>query len=372
MIEFRPKLRDGRLVVRVKLSPYDVINGTELDIISGSYIRGFLKARQIKRNVIEYTGPVGIPLVSRMKKPISQYDFFFIMEQIVDAAQKLQRSNLLPGKVTWDIRNVYINEATKELQFIYVPITSAQINSNIIAFIESIVYAAIPLPNQNPDYISQFLYFINSLPRFNADAIEKYIAKVDRKVVNTIKQHASVSSGFMTDKPKDYYAHLDEKKGEGNDNEPADYIDDDAPTDLLDEEKTGLLDEDAPTGHLDEGEETGLLSDEEGTALLDESGTDIQYPTLCRVLTGETIVINKPVFRIGKEHSYVDFFVSNNNAVSRSHADIITRGQRYFVIDLNSKNRTFINNQALPVQQEVEIFNGDRLKLANEEFVFSI
>ena len=73
---------------------------------------------------------------------------------------------------------------------------------------------------------------------------------------------------------------------------------------------------------------------------------------------------------MGKVKSYADYFVSNNNAVSRSHADIITRGQRVFVIDLNSKNKTYINDLPIPVQQETEIFNGDRLRLANEEFIF--
>jgi pSer/pThr/pTyr-binding forkhead associated (FHA) protein len=96
----------------------------------------------------------------------------------------------------------------------------------------------------------------------------------------------------------------------------------------------------------------------------------VHYPALLRVLTNETISVNKPVFRLGKERSYVDYFVTNNNAVSRSHADIITRGRKYFVIDLNSKNHTYINDQIIAVHCETEIRNGDRLKLGNEEFIF--
>ena len=151
---------------------------------------------------------------------------------------------------------------------------------------------------------------------------------------------------------------------------------------MLEEEATGLLEEEA-TGLLEE-EATGLL-DEEATGLLDEEATGLlaheetvpcvekktkNYPTLLRVLTKETISVNKPVFRLGKERSYVDYFVSNNNAVSRSHADIITRGSRYFVLDLNSKNHTYINEQMIPVQCETELRDGDTLKLGNEEFVF--
>ena len=62
--------------------------------------------------------------------------------------------------------------------------------------------------------------------------------------------------------------------------------------------------------------------------------------------------------------------LNNNNAVSRSHADIVTRTKGYFVVDLNSKNHTFINGEPIPVHVEVPIYNGDMLRLGNEEFIF--
>ena len=43
-----------------------------------------------------------------------------------------------------------------------------------------------------------------------------------------------------------------------------------------------------------------------------------------------------------------------------------------FVKDLNSKNHTYINGQELPIQMEVEINDGDSLKLGNEEFIFHV
>lgn len=114
-----------------------------------------------------------------------------------------------------------------------------------------------------------------------------------------------------------------------------------------------------------------LTSDNsDDTALLYENNVNVHYPTLYRVLTEETISVNKPVYRLGKEKSYVDYFVTNNIAVSRSHADIITRGKQYFVKDLNSKNHTYINGKELPVHCEIEIHDGDNLKLGNEEFIF--
>ena len=121
---------------------------------------------------------------------------------------------------------------------------------------------------------------------------------------------------------------------------------------------------------LNDDEATGLLEDDEATGLLVEE--QVHYPTLYRILTNERICVNKPVFRLGKERSYVDYFVTNNNAVSRGHADIITRGNRYFVRDLNSKNKTYINGQAIPPQCECELLDGSRLTLGNEEFIFNI
>lgn len=354
MAKYKAKTKECQLIVKAKLSSGEKINERELDFFTRKYIRGLLKAKMVKKfgfTSIEYTGPIGISLFERLKKPITKYDFLFIIEQIVDISQKVQLNSMSLNKVVWDIHNIFINETTREVQFIYLPLENIEKEADIIALIDSVVYSAKPVQEQNSDYISRFVYFMKGLPKFDAEQIEKFILQEDRNVVNTIKKHYAGQSGFMTDKPKDYYEH---------------YACDDEETGLL-EEATGLL-EDEATGLLCE-EKTGLLVEEEETTLL-ENDEQVHFPSLFRVLTEENISINKPVFRLGKEKSYADYFVSNNNAVSRSHADIITRGQRVFVIDLNSKNKTYINDQPIPVQQETEIFNGDRLRLANEEFIF--
>ncbi|MDE6518549.1 MAG: FHA domain-containing protein, partial [Acetatifactor sp.] len=113
-----------------------------------------------------------------------------------------------------------------------------------------------------------------------------------------------------------------------------------------------------------------LADDEEATGLLREEAHE--YASLHRLRTREIIRISKPVFRVGKENKYSDYVVRDNDKVSRSHVNIITRGHRYFVMDLNSTNRTYINDRQIPARQEVEVFNGDYLKLADEEFEFRI
>ena len=81
-------------------------------------------------------------------------------------------------------------------------------------------------------------------------------------------------------------------------------------------------------------------------------------------------MIDQPFFRIGKETSYCQYLISDNNAVSRNHADIVTKNGIYFIIDNKSTNGTYVNEQLIPVHTEVKILSGMKLRLANEDFVF--
>lgn len=350
-MKIKAKVKDCHLIVKIKLSFGEKLDKKKLDSFARIYIRGFLKPYSIKKTIIEYKGPVGISLKERLNKPVSKRDFYFLIEQIVVMSQKMNMSDLAIDNVILDSQSIFINENTKELQFLYLPMENKSLRADILEFMELITCSVIIADEEDRDYISRFAFFLKGLKQYDADLIEKYISKEDRSVVNTIKKQNVGQSGFMTNKHQHFYEHYEENAN------------------TEDDEATGLLED-------EDDEETGLLMEEsEDTVLLNEnpfSVPPVHYPALVRVLTDEVIDINKPVFRIGKEKSYVDYSVMNNVAVSRSHADIVTRERRYFVIDLNSKNHTYINGQMIPAHNEVEIQDGDCLRLANEEFVFRI
>ena len=364
-MKFKAKTKDCQLIIRAKASFGESIDTKELDRFARIFLRGFLKPKVIKKGLVEYTGPVGISLFERMKEPLTKRDFLFVIEQIVVAVQKLQANGLSLGYLEKGLQDVYINKVTKEVQFVYMPTIKQRNTGDIATLIESFVYSVKPDDEKTSEVVSRFVYFFRAMKQIDVEKIEVFIAKEDRSVVNTIKKQNAGQSGYMTNKQQHYYEHYDvEATGKMDD--------DDEATGLLDDEATGLL--------QDDDEATGLLSkiqDDEATGLLNDNNVmtvqnnNVCYAKLYRVLTDEEIIINKPVFRLGKERSYVDYFVSNNVAVSRSHADIITRGNQHFIIDLNSKNHTFVNGRELPAQSEIEIKNGDKLTLADEEFVFN-
>ena len=108
------------------------------------------------------------------------------------------------------------------------------------------------------------------------------------------------------------------------------------------------------------------------TTVLGAVQQEQQRPHLVRMKNNERIMVDKPVFRIGKERSYVDYFVGDNPAVSRSHANIISRDGTYFIMDTNSTNHTYVNGGMIQSNAEVKLFHGTKIRLANEEFEFRL
>lgn len=386
MPKYKIKKKECQLLVNVKLTSSEKINEIEMDAFSRVYIRGFLKGRVIRKfgkNTIEYMGPIGISLHEYLKNPLEKTDFLFMMEQIVDMNQKINANGLNAESVIWDINYIFINEATRELQFIYLPLEQNRQTVDVPMLVDHILYSVKPVQGHDRNYISEFAYFLKGMGRFDLNKIEYFIMEQDSSIVKTIKKHGAGQSGYITDKRAEYLMHY---RDDGD--ERTTLLEDEEATGLLDDDKTTLLmqddgdsettllmqdDGDSETTLLvqDDGdsETTLLVQDDDETTLLAETN-QVQYPYLIRESNGEKIEINKQVFRIGKERSYVEYFVADNNAVSRSHADIITRGSQYYVKDLNSKNRTFINNHAIPVEQEMGLLDGDQLCLANENFTF--
>ena len=93
---------------------------------------------------------------------------------------------------------------------------------------------------------------------------------------------------------------------------------------------------------------------------------------LIRKKNQEKKYIDKEIYRIGKENSFVDYFIGDNTAISRSHANVITKGMEYFIIDMNSKNHTYVDGIMIQPNVETKIEPGMTLRLADEEFVFNV
>ena len=126
MIRYKEKAKDCQLIVKVRLPFGQSVSDNDLEFFARKCLRGFLRPKRVRSNTLEYVGPIAVPLYDRLKKPIRKYDFFFLIEQIVDATQKLQKNALPWNKVVWDLRHAYINETTKAVSYTHLDVYKRQ------------------------------------------------------------------------------------------------------------------------------------------------------------------------------------------------------------------------------------------------------
>ena len=95
-----------------------------------------------------------------------------------------------------------------------------------------------------------------------------------------------------------------------------------------------------------------------------------RMPRLMRVSSGETIPIAKVPFCLGSSMEGTDYSIPGNRRVSRKHALIVGGPLQFMLVDLSSSNGTSLNGEWLQPEAQYQIRHGDRIWLADEEFIF--
>ena len=361
--KFKVKSKDSKITIKSKLDKDESINQREVDILNSKVIRGIMKPTVESSRKISYLSPAGVTLEEYLGSGISKNDFFLIFAQILEVIKSIDRNSFNINNLVMNLKYTFINKQTKEVHFIYQPIMSRKISSNLASFLYDVAYSTRLALNEDIKPINDLLAYIRSLNVVSVLPLENYILKVYPQIYKQVKRQKPGQSEMLAGSDVYYRRNeWDEKKRKIVD-------EDDEATSLLNE------DEDEATSLLmgDDDEATSLLNDDdEATSLLGDNSSSQRFPYLIRKNTFDRIDINKPVFRIGKEKSYVDYFIGDNNTISRLHADIISRDNRYYLKDNNSTNHSYINGSTVQGNQEVELFDGAVVTLSNEDFEFHI
>ena len=83
---------------------------------------------------------------------------------------------------------------------------------------------------------------------------------------------------------------------------------------------------------------------------------------------GKEIPISVPRFLIGRSDDCQ--LRPKSDAISRNHCAIVTAGDEVLIRDLNSRNGTYINEERISGDKQLQ--NGDKLRLGKLEFEFVI
>jgi pSer/pThr/pTyr-binding forkhead associated (FHA) protein len=88
---------------------------------------------------------------------------------------------------------------------------------------------------------------------------------------------------------------------------------------------------------------------------------------LSSTLSGQQFILSKNKIEVGRRPN--SDIVLNENSVSAMHAQILSDGQSWKVLNLLSSNGTFVNGEKV-VEKKINI--GDRISFAEAEFVFTL
>ena len=173
------------------------------------------------------------------------------------------------------------------------------------------------------------MYYVRSFHGFNGNAIEKYISREERAVVNVLKNKAVTMQQTMQQQIMQQQTMQQQTMQQQ----------------IMQQVMQGSMD---------------------GTTVLSDDGISVQqiqqmqpvnyhFASLTRQVTGEKIELGKPSFVLGKNPEKSDYAVADNTNISRVHAVITMRNGRYYVMDQNSTNGTFINGRIIKAGQETEL-----------------
>ncbi|CDM68306.1 putative membrane protein [Clostridium bornimense] len=95
------------------------------------------------------------------------------------------------------------------------------------------------------------------------------------------------------------------------------------------------------------------------------------YITLNQGGISERVVVNKASFKIGRMIGEVDL-ITESKAIGKIHCEIIKDDEKYYLVDLNSKNGTYLNGARLKSNNRYLLNDGDSIRLANVDGKFEI
>lgn len=304
-----------------------------------------LKRKKSFRLVYNVTGLVS--LEDYLKKSVNKKELALILCGILNLFGSLKKKHMEAAKVNFNMDSIFINSYNCALYFIYVPI--CDLKDEVVE--RELLYAIIdkcqcPSGEDASCKASVYKYLQDHA---NVSGVElKQLLKRMLEPEKTYGQERT--SGFREEKDCPFC-----KKKIGGDSIFCPYC-------------GGKLEEEKQKEESDFSVKPDF--GKKGTTLLGVGQSQSPYIVCSR--KGEQISILGSPFCMGRDRSRCHYCVEDNTAVGRNHAEIIIDGGRYFIMDNGSTNYTYIDGHRIEPNRRVEIFNGTRFRLANEDFIFYV
>lgn len=290
--------------------------------------QNFLSRIQIKRGSLEHRITSYIPISVYFKSVASDIEAVKVLFfKLIDAVKLLDEYLLSIDRVVIDKEYIYYDVNDKKIKLIYLPLKSYQSNNQqnkIKEILLSLIYE-----HMNFDIINEHQAIIEMLQSKSLDifALKAYWTKNIHKV----RERRKSKWFFFKNKISDLDKSSKKKEKEmGKQNEK----------DFLTQE-----------------------SEVETVAMPENT---------CPVLSFEhkKIRLNQPSFLIGRSVALNDYALPHALTMGRVHAEILHEEAGYYILDLNTKNGTYINGKRIESQKKYKLQKGDCIEIGQEKVIF--
>lgn len=373
--------KKGITQVLYKTEKGQQINEPELQALKNE-ISGFLPMQvemSMKKYRILYDVTGYIPLKDFLVMPLTSMSLANLLKSVLITLKEADKYYLRQENIVFDVDRIYVNAMQQTINLIYVPVRFYETEKGLRDFLLDIIQYGSFDKNEDNTYVKEYIKILNEGMTFSVFELEEYIKKLEKNDFQETNKQVQCAhcKTFLSDKVKfcpvcgTKVGGLDSKLSDGVYN-PLDNIkkttsSNEIPVRVVNEEHV-----DGETQGLSD-KSTLLDADYNQTMLLTAVDFFTEYnPYLIRVNTREKIYIRKYEFKIGKKQGVNDYVVTDNKVVSGNHAKITIHDEEVFIIDVGSLNGTKVNGVLLEKNIEHRLANNDKLRLANEEFIFSI
>lgn len=402
--------KKGKITIINRLSYPETVNERIYKAVAAGMFEGFLPVsirQKRKETRIECVVQGLIPLTQYFNGIVTKKMFLDFAHQIALIIKNCEKNMINANNLDLQSDKIFVEPQTKSVKCIFWPVVNNQRANSPHLFLKTLPFELNFSPFENNDYLETYEAFFDGINPFSVNNFDKMVLSLSgKKSVSAHTTPVEVSSGILDSniksERKEFHAkrsadieynpfanslgEVDERKIERGINQDMNGIfcsycgaknqcgsnfciqcgNKFKKVQVAVEEKI-KDNETVDFGTMVLGDGLG------GTTVLSYNDSEKPvYPILTRLRTEESYIVDKPIFRIGAKQSYCDLFICDNNYISRNHADIITRDDRYYIVDRKSTNKTFVNGKVIPAEKEIEIFAGTQIRLANEEFTFNI
>lgn len=387
------------------LKEEELIDEVCYDMVHGNQIPGilpmFLSTSDGKR-MLKYNISSRISLDDFFHGVVNRNGFLSVFSAVVNTLVVCDEYTLDTNYFMLDSQHIFVNIGTREAELLYIPVIHRKEPVDLIFFFKNMVFQTQFDPSENAGYVVEIIKYLDDADRFSIQGLKK---KVDEIIKENEPGLQVFEAGRAKVKPLHYEYATQPEPAQANWRGPdsknvvetsvlSSQMSNEEEKQSLNPEKKDVVEKkkrkirDIFTnrkGKKSSVDITELWIQQEAAAVLaevdmvkntssedtlDEKKVFGAPAYIVREKTQERVKLDKQILKIGKERSFVDYCIMDNPTISRSHANIVAENGEYYIMDMNSKNHTFVNGRMIHSGDRVKLIHGSKIKLSDEEFQF--